>query len=133
MRLLISLAALALPFIEILLLVRLGSVNGWLPFVWVILAVLAGWALIWQERKLFVVRVLGALQANAGVSQMLWQSGRRFIAGVLLVIPGILTDVAALVLLLWPGARLPRRAAANDDIIEGTFRRDPTSRLENKD
>lgn len=132
MRLLLFLAAFALPFIEILLLVRLGSVNGWLPFVWIILAVLAGWALIWQERKLFALRILGALQAQTGVSQLLWQSGRRFIAGVLLVIPGILTDIAAVILLLWPARRIEARAA-NDEIIEGTFRREPPGRLENKD
>lgn len=132
MRLLIFLAALALPFIEILLLVRLGSVNGWLPFIWIISAVLAGWFLIWQERKLFALRILGALQAQLGVSQLLWQSGRRFIAGVLLVIPGVLTDIAAIVLLLWPAERAAPRAA-NDDIIEGAFRREPPGRLENKD
>lgn len=132
MRLLIFLAALALPFIEILLLVRLGSVNGWLPFVWIILAVLAGWLLIWQERKLFALRFLGALQAQTGISELLWSSGRRFIAGVLLVIPGILTDIAAIVLLLWPADRTLRRAA-NDDIIEGNFRREPPGRLENNE
>lgn len=132
MRLLILLSILALPIIEILILVQMSSLNGWLPFAWVFAAIAAGWVLIWQERALFIPRLFGALQTRAAVPQILFQTGRRFIAAVLLIIPGVLTDIAALALLLWPTRETAPRAA-NDDIIEGTFRREADPRLRKPD
>lgn len=133
MRLFIPLLLLALPIAEILILIKMGSVSVWLPFLWVIGAVAAGWLLIWQERTLFVPRLFGALQARAAIPQILFQTGRRFIAGVLLIIPGVLTDIAALALLLWPNRYPATARAANDDIIEGEFRREPGPRLRKPD
>lgn len=133
MRFLIPLLFLALPIIEILILVRMGSINGWLPFAWVLAAIAAGWLLIWQERTLFIPRLFGALQARAAIPQILFQTGRRFIAGVLLIMPGVLTDIAALVLLVWPAGQTAVPRAANDDVIEGSFRREADSRLRKPD
>jgi UPF0716 protein FxsA len=76
---------------------------------------------------------------------LLWASGRRFLAGVLLIIPGPMSDFIALILLLWPRPKLaplgplgpdradsarPQGAArtksgeASGDVIEGEFRRE---------
>lgn len=130
MRLLISLLFLALPIVEILILLKMGSIRVWLPFLWVLIGISAGWFLIWQERALFVGRLFGALQARATLPQILFQTGRRFIAGVLFIMPGVVSDIAALTLLLWPirGPAMPPRAA-NDEVIEGTFRRESEPRL----
>ena len=133
MRLLILLSILALPIVEILILIRMSSVSAWLPFAWVLAAIAAGWMLIWQERALFIPRLFGALQTRVGVPQILFQTGRRFIAAVLLIIPGALTDIAALALLLWPNRKTASRRAANDEIIEGTFRREADPRLGKRD
>lgn len=133
MRFFIPLLLLALPVSEIFILVKLGAVNAWLPFVWVLGAIAAGWFLIWQERALFIPRLLGALQARAALPQILFQTGRRFIAGALLIMPGVLTDIAAVVLLLWPTRHSAMPRAANDDIIEGNFRREPDPRLRKPD
>ena len=133
MRFLIPLLFLASPIIEILILVRMGSINGWLPFAWVLAAIAAGWLLIWQERTLFIPRLFGALQARAAIPQILFQTGRRFIAGVLLIMPGVLTDIAALVLLVWPAGQKAVPRAANDDVIEGAFRREADPRLRKPD
>ncbi|MEW6590376.1 MAG: FxsA family protein, partial [Pseudomonadota bacterium] len=58
----------------------------------------------------------------------LFASGRVLLAGGLLVFPGFLSDALALGLLLMPGTwRRPR--AANDDILEGEFRREHDDRL----
>jgi UPF0716 family protein affecting phage T7 exclusion len=37
---------------------------------------------------------------------LIWARGRRFLAGVLLIIPGPFSDVIALLLLLWPRPKL---------------------------
>lgn len=133
MRFFIPLLFLALPIVEISILIKMGSISAWLPFAWVLAAIAGGWFLIWQERALFIPRLFGALQARAAIPQILFQTGRRFIAGVLLIMPGVLTDIAALVLLLWPNRNpvLPR--AANDEIIEGRFRRESDPRLRKPD
>jgi UPF0716 family protein affecting phage T7 exclusion len=55
-------------------------------------------------------------------------------AGGLLMFPGLITDVMALALLLYPGTwkRPPiARPAANDEILEGEFRREPEASPEN--
>lgn len=133
MRFFIPLLFLALPIIEILILVRMGSISAWLPFAWVLAAIAAGWLLIWQERTLFIPRLFGALQARAAIPQILFQTGRRFIAGVLLIMPGVLTDIAALALLVWPTGQAAAPRAANDDVIEGSFRREADPRLRRPD
>jgi len=65
-------------------------------------------------------------------------SARNLVAGVLLVIPGVITDIIAVILLLIPISKQnPNIAtktqyqtkAANDDVIEGEFveiKEDPT-------
>ena len=55
---------------------------------------------------------------------------RAFFAGLLLLFPGVLTDVVALLIVLLPGRVLPApsqrtggaQGAANDAVIEGEFR-----------
>ena len=57
---------------------------------------------------------------------VLWATGRRFLAGALLMFPGFVSDAIALILLIWPGAALPptRPAARDDGVIEGEYRRE---------
>jgi UPF0716 family protein affecting phage T7 exclusion len=74
---------------------------------------------------------------------LIWASGRRFLAGVLLIIPGPFSDFIALLLLLWPTSKSPRTVPVQPqrsspgatgegidgdviegDVIEGDFRRE---------
>ena len=80
------------------------------------------------------MRLLSTLQSGSHLGASLFASGRMLLAGVLLLFPGVISDLLALVLLLLPGtiksrSRVPR--AANDDVLEGEFRRegDDNSRL----
>jgi len=71
-------------------------------------------------------------------------SARAFFAGLLLLFPGVLSDIAALVILLLPGKLIgakvagmssPGPRAANDDVIEAEFHevREPREAIEHQD
>ena len=95
---------------ELVLLVALGRVlGGTTMLVWSAVAAVAGWAIAKREGA----RALRGWQAATARGELptgeLAESGTIVIAGALLMIPGPLTDVVALTLLLPP---VRRRAAA---------------------
>jgi UPF0716 protein FxsA len=131
--------AVAIPALEIVGIYQIGSNIGlgWTLF-WLLAAMLAGGAVIRQEQALFMPRLQQALQQGQAPFALLWASGRRFLAGVLLIIPGPFSDFIAVLLLLWPRPKLaplppdredPSRPQATPrgsggDVIEGEFRRE---------
>lgn len=122
------LLALSFPLLEALGIFLLSQQIGWWVFVWLIIAGLAGLMLIRFERAAWGMRLLSTLKSGNPLGASLFASGRVLIAGVLLLFPGVLSDIIALVLLMLPGARLKRAAAvppaANDEILEGEFQRE---------
>ncbi len=72
--------------------------------------------------------MLFSVQSGANPLASLFASGRILLAGGLLVFPGFISDVIALVLLLMPGTWGQRKPdplrSANDDVLEGEFRRE---------
>ncbi|TFW72224.1 exlusion protein FxsA [Methylotenera oryzisoli] len=133
MRLLIGLILLAFPVAEIWLLIELGQQYGWWLLVYLVGIALLGLRLIQDEKALFTGRVLQTLSAGNHPVKAIFGSARNIIAGVLLILPGVITDMIAVILLLVPiktrqapNAQSPYQAgqAANDDVIEGEFRRE---------
>lgn len=122
------LLGLSFPLLEALGIFLLSQQIGWWVFVWLILAGLAGLMLIRFERAAWGMRLLSTLKSGNPLGASLFASGRVLIAGVLLLFPGVLSDIIALVLLMLPGTRLRRAAAvpraANDEILEGEFQRE---------
>ena len=59
-------------------------------------------SLVTNERGQFRARTLAAFRGDEPLLRSLLDSGRRVLAGMLLLVPGILTDAVALVLLLLP-------------------------------
>jgi UPF0716 protein FxsA len=55
-----------------------------------------------NERVQFRARTLAAFRGDQSLLRGLLDSGRRVLAGVLLIVPGILSDCLALLLLLLP-------------------------------
>lgn len=120
----------AFPVAEALSIMWLAERIGWWTLVWLAAAFVGGIALIRFERIAFAPRMLFTMQRGETPFRALFTSARLFVAGGLLMFPGLITDVMALVLLLYPGTwkRPPMsRPAANDDIIEGEFTREPES------
>lgn len=147
MRFLIFLILLAFPFAEIYLLVDLAHRYGWWLLVYLVTITVLGLQLIKGEKLLLSAKMMQSLSAGGNPIKTMLGSARNMLAGVLLVIPGVISDVIAVILLLIPiqnskpnlaGAgnhqqaeetvfnqpdfkRRPNTKAANDDIIEGEF------------
>jgi UPF0716 protein FxsA len=113
-----------LPLVEIALFVLVG---GWIgvfaTLVLVVLAVFAGVALIRSAGTDAAARIRASMAQQQDPSAEIVRMAMRFIAGMLLVIPGFFTDTVALVLLV-PGvqraafAALRRRASVSGIVVE---------------
>ena len=127
MRLLLIVALLGFPLAEAVVLVRLSSVFGWWMLAWVLLAALAGVALIKEARFAMVARLAAGLSNGRFSIAALTDSARTVLAGLLLIFPGVISDMIALALLLWPSPRVAlepaARRASQGTLIEGEFRR----------
>lgn len=122
---------LAFPVLEIWLLIELAARYGWWLALYLILVAALGFRLIKDEQLMMVGRMAQTLSQGGTPARALFGSAKNMIAGILLIIPGVITDAIAVVLLLLPSPRAtpnPRQArgrkAANDDVIEGEFRRE---------
>ena len=124
-----------------------SAIGGWV-LLWLLLAAVIGVSLIRVERVAWSARMLFSVQSGAHPLASLFYSSRILLAGGLLVFPGFISDLLALILLLVPGTwakRVPDPLRpANDDtpfsepppprsartgsapeIIDGEFKREP--------
>lgn len=129
----IVLLLLSFPVLEAIGIFWAASAIGFWVLLWLLLAAVAGILLVRFERVAWGARLLFSLQAGAFPLAALFASGRILLAGGLLVFPGFISDAIALVLLLIPGTwtrhqQSPLRPA-NDDVLEGEFRREPDDLL----
>jgi UPF0716 protein FxsA len=128
--LLIFAILLAFPFIELYVLIRLASEYGWWVALYLLATASAGWMLIQEEKLAVFGRLLQIVQTGQHPVVALLSSARTLLAGVLLIFPGVISDIFAILLLLipMPSNRTPppppNRTAANDDIIEGEWTRE---------
>ena len=134
MRLIIGLILLAFPFAEIFLLVELAHRYGWWLLVYLVVIGYLGLQLIRGEKLLMPAKMMQSLSAGGNPVKTMLGSARNMVAGVLLIIPGVMTDMIAVVLLLIPFGKPNLNAttntqyqqssyekAANDDVIEGEY------------
>jgi len=135
MRFLIALILLAFPIAEIWLLIELADAYGWLLLAYLVGIGYLGLQLIRQEKVNFNQRVLQNMTAGMNPLSVMFGSARNMIAGMLLILPGVMTDMIAAVLLMIPiKSQTPTdvphqnpfqdKPSANDDVIEGEFRRE---------
>ena len=127
MRLLLVAILLGFPLLEAVVLVRLSETLGWWIVAWVVLAACAGMALIKEARFAMVARLAAGLAQGEFSIVALTDSARTVVAGLLLIFPGVVSDLIALTLLLLPGPRFvsdsASRREAEGTLIEGDFRR----------
>lgn len=132
---------LVFPFAEITLLVMLASHIGTLGTLLYLLAsaFLGSWML--RNQKLGALLTIGSIMRQGeGVSiySLLWPL-RYALAGVLFIIPGVLSELAGILLLLpLKGPKLKVASQGQplqDDVIEGEFQRvhDPLDGLPGED
>lgn len=126
--LLLLLILLAFPVLEVVLLVHLGERYGWGLLGYLLLSAALGWRLIQNERRGAFARMAEALQTGQQPIRSLLNSAKNFVAGILLILPGVLSDLLAILILLIPSPRLrqPSPPPTQDDahVVEGEWRRE---------
>jgi len=127
MRLLLIVILLGFPLLEAVVLVRLSQTLGWWVLAWVVLAACAGMALIKEARFTLLARLAAGFAEGEFSITALSHSARTVLAGLLLIFPGVVSDLIAITLLLLPGPRVaaqPRRRPPSEGaLIEGEYRR----------
>ena len=129
MRLLLLAILLGFPVMEILLLARLAETHGWWVLGWVVLAAMAGVALLKEARFALVARLGAALAAGQFSIAAFVDSARTVLAGLFLIFPGVISDLIALTLLLLP-RRVPEPVHAHahargpGHVIDGQYHRE---------
>jgi UPF0716 protein FxsA len=126
------------PIAEISLLIMLASHIGVIgTLLYLIFSALLGVSML-KNQKLAALLTLGSImRQRQGVSvySLLWPL-RYSLAGLLFILPGILSEVAGIVLLLplkGPKFRSGAPAAPQDGVIEGEFHRvDPRADSSNR-
>lgn len=114
---------LGFPLLELGVAVLVVQKIGWWLLAWLIGAVFIGVTLIRGAQFAIFERLMGAVQQGQNPFRVIFSAGRVMLAGFLLIFPGVITDLLALVLLLWPRSRqLP--PMQQSDVIEGEFRRE---------
>ena len=126
MRIVLLVILLGFPAVDIFVTIRFAEWTGTPVWFWFAAGLLAGWSLLRNERVTFRAKSHAALSGHAPLLSSLLDSGRKVLAGILFLLPGIATDVAALLLLALPinlTTRLQTQASGGGEVLDGEFRR----------
>jgi UPF0716 protein FxsA len=125
MRFIVLAIVLAIPLADLYLTARIARWSGIPLWVWLGGSFVAGALLLNNERNEFRMKTVAALHGEQPVLRGLLDSGRRVLASFLLMLPGIASDVVALVLLALPlnvgRSHQPLAAATGRDSRSGDF------------
>jgi UPF0716 protein FxsA len=129
MRFVVLAIVLAFPAIDLLVTVRFARWTGIPVWTWLAVSTVAGFFLLRNERGSFRANTAAVLHGQQLALRGLFDSGRKILAGFLFLLPGIASDLVALVLLALPlnvgrglaSANGPRRA--RPETHAGEFRR----------
>ena len=131
MRFLVMLIVLAFPVLDVIATIRFARWTGVPTAVWMLASAIAGVLLLRHESGGFRAKTLGALRGDQPLLRGLLDSGRKVLAALFLILPGVLSDVIALLLLLLPInlGRTFRPASLAigtpfGDTLDGEYRRD---------
>lgn len=129
MRLALLAILIGFPVADLYATVRFAQWTGVPVWVWLVLSVMSGLVLLRSERNTFRAHVVAALHGEQPLLRGVVDSGRRVLAGLLLLLPGVVSDLFALMLLMLPinigGGPLPASVGRGirRDAIDGDFRR----------
>lgn len=102
MRFVILAILLALPVLDVYITARVARWAGVPLWMWLTGSCLAGLLLLRHERIAFRARTVAALHGEQSLLRGLLDSGRKVLAAFLLIAPGLVSDVVALLLLALP-------------------------------
>jgi UPF0716 protein FxsA len=129
------LALIGVPLLELFVFIEVGRTIGWLPaFVLLIGTSLFGIQTLRLEGRAALARVSLAMSERRAPARAAIDGALGFLGGVLLVVPGFVTDAIGILLLLPASRRLVRRwisrhyAARAIDFVTATARFAPGRR-----
>ena len=128
---LIPFILLGFPVLEVFVAIRVADIIGWWLLAWMLLSAVAGGMLIPEEKKAGFVRLFSSLQSGQPLSYAMLESLRTLFAGVLLIFPGVVSDLLAVLLLLLPRPKAQTADARpmEEVIIEGEWRHEEERKL----
>jgi UPF0716 protein FxsA len=130
MRFVVLAILLAFPAADVYVTSRIARWTGVPLWIWLAGSFLAGLLLLRNERLQFRARTVAALHGEQSILRGVLDSGRKVLAAFLFILPGIVSDLMALVLLALPlnvGSSFepqPQYAGrVRRDAIDGDYRR----------
>ena len=102
MRFVLLAIVLAFPVIDLLATVRFARWTGVPVWMWLAASTTVGFLLLRSERVAFRANTAAATHGEQFGLRGLFDSGRKVLAGVLFLLPGVISDLMALVLLALP-------------------------------
>jgi len=129
MRFIVLAILLAFPIADLYVTSRVARWTGVPLWLWLTGSFLAGLLVLRNERMEFRARMVSAFRGDQSLMRDLLDSGRKVIAAFLLILPGLVSDLMALVLLALPlnVGHEPQPQAAGRygrrDVIDGEYRR----------
>ncbi len=125
MRFLVMLIVLIFPVLDVMATMRFAKWTGIPLMAFLLTSAVAGSLLLRHERVAFRAQTLAALRGDRPLLRGLLDSGRKVLAAILLIVPGIVSDLMALTLLLLPinlGASWAP-VSLRGNTLDGDFRR----------
>jgi len=118
----LALAFLVVPFVELFVLIQVGQVVGvWWTILLVLAVSVAGSWLVKREGWAAWRRITSRVQTGEVPGADLVDGGLILLAGALLLTPGFVTDLAALLLLFPPTRVAVRRVALKRLVAKATI------------
>ncbi len=121
---------LGFPVADLYATVRVAHWTGIPVWLWLACSTLAGFSLLRAERNAFRSATVAVMHGEQSLLRGLVDSGRKVLAGLLLCLPGVVSDVMALLLLALPlnvghayGPQTVPAPARRPRAIDGDFRR----------
>ncbi len=102
MRLLMLVILLGFPAADLYVTLRFAQWTGVPVWVWLSISVASGLMLLRNERTAFRSHVLAALHGEQSLLRGVVDSGRKVLAGLFLLLPGVVSDLIAVALLMLP-------------------------------
>lgn len=118
---------LVFPLAEVFVMWQLAHEIGWWLLVLLLVSAVAGMALLRRSPSTFIAAAVGELMRGGSPARALAAGATPLLAAVLLIFPGVISDVLAIFLLLWTAFRSPPsppRKPGDDGVIEGVFYRE---------
>jgi len=102
MRFIAAAIVLAIPVLDLLATARFARWSGVPVWAWLAGGLVAGIALLRSEGLAFRSRTVAAMHGEASVLRGLLDSGRKVLAAFLFILPGVVSDLFGLGLLMLP-------------------------------